>query len=83
MSGCLTFVRGGGGGTTFSLKIWKGRGSEKNECLRELKEFFPQMFVWRGELAVFLVKKDFVKKNMVFRAQFQMLILACLSQTTN
>ena len=32
------------------------KGSEKNECLGELKEFIPQIFAW--ELTVFLVKKD-------------------------
>ena len=80
MSGCLTFV---GGGQPLVLKFEKDGNQKKMSAWENLKEFFPQMFVWRGELTVFLVKKDFVKKNMVFRAQFQMLILACLSQTTN
>ena len=62
------------------------RGDQKNACLGELKEFLPQIFAWRGQagrqLTMFLVKNVFVKQNMALRAQFQVSILACFSQTT-
>ena len=32
---------------------------------------------------MFLVKNDLVKENMALKAEFQMLTLACLNQTTS
>ena len=46
------------GGTTFSLKFWKGGDQEKNEYLGRLKESLPQMFALGGLLYMFPVKKD-------------------------
>ena len=67
---------------TFNCRI---RGHQKKyEWLRGLKEFLPQIFAWGGGgVTMFLVKQDLVKENMLFRAHFQMLILACFSQATN
>ena len=46
-----------------------------------LKSYFNRYLA--GGLNMFLVKKEFLKENMALRAQFQMLILVCFSQTTN
>ena len=67
-------------GITFSLTFWKGRGIRKKWIL-----------VWTYRVAVTDISlgaccvscQDFVKQNMVLRAQYQMLILVCFSQTTN
>ena len=50
-----------------------GLGDLKYSCHRYLS----------GGAYCFFVKKDFVKQNVALRVQFQMLILACLSQETN
>ena len=37
-----------GGGEQHSVQHFEKERSEKNECLRELKEFFLQIFSWEG-----------------------------------
>ena len=45
--------------------------SEKKECLGGLKEFLPYIFTSvGGGHTMFHVKKDFIKRNMAFRAKF-------------
>ena len=88
---CLNLVKNGCGhhsirpflcwGTTFSPRFSKGRIRKKMSACRDLQSFCHGYFPWGGTYYISCQKK--LSKNMALRAQFQMLILACFSQTTN
>ena len=46
------------------------KGGPEKKCLGGLKESLSQTFAQEGGLTMFLVKKDFVKLNMVLRDKF-------------
>ena len=67
------------GGSNFQSQILERVDQEKMSAWGDLKSSLPSIFTWG--LTMFLVKKILLKiKYGFFRAQFQMLILACFSQ---
>ena len=72
----------GGGGSNFQSQILERVDQEKMSAWGDLKSSLPSIFA--RDLTMFLVKEILLKiKYGFFRAQFQILTLACFSQKKN